>query len=278
MKRMEWQLNGVKESKLFVREWIPDVGAVKAVVCIVHGMGEHGDRYSHVAAHMTDHGFAVIALDQHGHGRSPGKLGHLISLDAASMDAALLIEEAGKRYKDRPIFLYGHSMGGNVALNCALRCKPTIKGLVLTSPWLRLAFKPHPAVEWFGRKLAGVFPTMHQSTGLKNEDLFRPGYSQAAPIAGDPLCHTKITLHTFMEISNGGEWAISHADTLHVPLLLMHGSSDRITSFETSSELADRLGDKCEWKRWEGAMHELHNDLEGEQAIEEIIKWIDLQL
>lgn len=278
MERLEWQLAGVQETNLFVREWMPEEEKAKAVVCLVHGMGEHGDRYSHVATRLTAAGFAVIALDQHGHGRSPGKRGHLLSLSAAINDVALLIEESRRKYAGIPIFLYGHSMGGNVAINCALRLKPPIAGLVLTSPWLRLAFKPHPAVEWFGRRLAGIVPTLQQSTGLLPGDLFRPGYFEAAPIVGDPLCHTRITLHTFSEISNGGEWALAHADTLHVPMLLMHGSADRITSYEASARLAEMLGKKCDWICRKGGMHELHNDLEAEQSIKEITIWLERQL
>lgn len=278
MRREEWKLTGTEGTDLFVREWKPDARDVRAVICLVHGMGEHGDRYQHVAAHCTEAGFALIALDQHGHGRSSGKRGHLLSMDAAASDAALIIEEAEKRNPGVPVFLYGHSMGGNVALNCALRLRPAIKGLILTSPWLRLAFSPHPLKEWIGRKLAVLLPELQQSTGLNPADLFRPGYAKAAAIVEDPLCHTKITLHSFNEIAAGGEWALAHADSLDVPLLLLHGTSDRITSLEASRLLAERLGARCEWRIWEGGLHELHNDVEAEQTINEIVDWLKRQL
>lgn len=278
MLRDEWVITGAKGSQIFLREWKSETIETKAVVCLVHGMGEHGDRYGHVAAQLTAAGFVLIALDQQGHGRSSGKRGHLHSLGAAVSDAALMIEEAGKRHPGTPIFLYGHSMGGNVALNCALRLQPPIRGLILTSPWLQLAFKPHPAVEWFGRKLVAVVPKMHQSTGLNPADLFRPGYDLAAPIVEDPLCHTKITLQTYMEITAAGEWAIAHASSLQVPLLLMHGTSDRVTSFEASALVAERIGDQCYFRRWDGGYHELHNDLEGKEAVQELIDWLEEQL
>ncbi|CAM3991605.1 lysophospholipase [Paenibacillus alkaliterrae] len=278
MLREEWHSIGANKAYLFIREWKPEAARVKAAVCLVHGMGEHGDRYSHVAEYFTEAGYALMALDQYGHGRSSGKRGHLNSLIAAASDTGLIIEEAGKRHPDVPVFLYGHSMGGNVALNCALRLNPPIKGLILTSPWLRLAFKPHPAVEWIGRRLASIVPALQQETGLNPADLYRPGYAKAAPIVEDPLCHTKITLHTYREIDAGGEWALAHADSLEVPVLLMHGSSDRITSLAASELLAERLGAKCEWKIREGGFHELHNDVEGEQNIKQIIDWIELQL
>lgn len=278
MQRDEWQITGAEGTTLFLREWKPAARNVKAVVCLVHGMGEHGDRYGHVAALFAEAGFALIALDQHGHGRSSGKRGHMLSLAAAVSDAALMIEAADKRHPGVPIFLYGHSMGGNVALNCVLRLQLKVQGLILTSPWLRLAFKPHPAVEWIGRRLAFVMPALQQSTGLNPADLFRPGYDQAAPIVEDPLCHTKITLHTYKEIDDGGEWALANASALRIPLLLMHGTSDRVTSLEASSLLAARIGKTCHFRRWEGGLHELHNDMEGDMVIKEIINWLEGQL
>jgi alpha-beta hydrolase superfamily lysophospholipase len=241
-------------------------------------MGEHGERYRHVAEELTEAGYATVALDQQGHGRSSGKRGHLPSLSAAVADVEQLIGEACKRYPGIPVFLYGHSMGGNVALNCALRRQPAIRGLILTSPWLRLAFRPNPAVEWIGRRLATVLPGLQQATGLKPEQLFRPGYEKASPIAGDELCHTRITLQTFREISDGGLWAVQNGASLHVPLLLMHGTADQVTSLEASRELADRLGERCQWLEWPEGYHELHNDSDGKRVIMEIKKWIQWQL
>ncbi|MGO4546823.1 lysophospholipase [Paenibacillus sp. 2TAB23] len=278
MLREEWLIIGAKGASLFVREWTPVTGKPKAVVCLIHGMGEHGDRYGHVAARFTEAGIAVIAHDQHGHGRSSGKRGHLHSLGAAASDAGLVIESAAERHPGVPIFLYGHSMGGNVAINCALRLRPGIQGLILTSPWLQLAFKPNAAVEWVGRRLAAVMPALQQSTGLNPADLFRPGYEHAAAVVGDPLCHTRITLRTFKEISDGGEWALANASSLHVPMLLLHGTSDRVTSIGASEQLAGVLGDVCSFRRWDGGYHELHNDLEGERTIGELIYWIEQQL
>jgi alpha-beta hydrolase superfamily lysophospholipase len=278
MLRDEWQIKGAKGSTLYLREWKPEAQAIKAVVCLVHGMGEHGDRYKHVAASFTEEGITLLALDQQGHGRSTGIRGHLPSLGAATSDAYLMLEAALERHPGVPIFLYGHSMGGNVALNCALRLHPPIRGLILTSPGLRLAFKPNAAVEWIGRRLAAVVPTMQQSTGLKPAELFRSGYDQAAPIVDDPLCHTKITLHTYIEIGEGGEWALEHAGSLKDPVLLMHGTSDLVTSYEASKLLSERIGERCRFVQWEGGYHELHNDLEGEKAKKVIINWVMGQL
>ncbi len=279
MLRKEWTVKGKNGTDIYMREWTSGKTgeALEAVVCIVHGMGEHGERYRHVAAEFAESGIATLALDQQGHGRSAGKRGHL-PLDNALSDALLLLEEAGKRYPGLPLFLYGHSMGGNVALNCALRRLPAISGLIVTSPWLRLAFAPPRAVEWVGRKLTRIVPALHQRTGLKPEQLYRVGYEQAALMEGDELCHTYVTLQTYVDFTASGLWAIEHGSSLRVPLLLMHGTEDRISSPEASGELAKRLGERCSWVAWPGGYHELHNDIEGNKVIMDIKKWIKQQL
>lgn len=279
MKRSEWTLNGENGSSLYVREWQPEHQPAQAVIVIIHGMGEHGERYTHTAFKLTAAGFIVIAYDQQGHGRSSGKRGHLPSIMEATGNAALLLRQAAERHEGLPRFLYGHSMGGNVAINCALRHKPVIQGLVLSSPWLRLAFNPPALQLWLGHRIAAIAPSLTQSTGLKPEDLYRPGYEGASSTVTDSLCHTKITVQTFMEINAAGVWAIEHGNQLTTPVLLMHGDADRITSYKASKELSDNIGDQgCEFVTWEGSYHELHNDLDADQVLDTLTEWLKRQL
>ncbi|MHA6482992.1 lysophospholipase [Paenibacillus sp. strain BS8-2] len=274
----EWQVSGTGVISLFVRSWEPISSASKAVICLSHGHGEHGGRYGHVAEAMAKNGYAVVAYDHYGHGRSQGKRGHMLSMEAAIADMTVMLEQCAELYPDVPVFLYGHSMGGNIALNCVLRTKPAIQGLILTSPWLRLAFNPPAFKEWLGRRLAFIWPTMPMSTGLKEEDLFRLDGTEAVrsrSMKGDPLSHTALTPRAFVEIQDAGEWAIRHGAELHVPLLLLHGTVDRVTSFEASRELAESVGEKCNWQPCEGGLHELHNDLRSDETINDILAWMN---
>jgi alpha-beta hydrolase superfamily lysophospholipase len=202
-------------------------------------------------------------------------------MEAAIADMTVMLEQCAKRHPDAPIFLYGHSMGGNIALNCALRTKPAIEGLILTSPWLRLAFKPPAVKEWIGRGLSSIWPSMPMSTGLKEEDLFLQDGSERKlrlSMKGDSLSHTTLTPKAYVEIHDAGEWAIKHGAELHVPLLLLHGTEDRITSFEASRQLAEAAGDGCLWRPWQGGLHELHNDSQGDETITYIMAWMNDKL
>jgi Lysophospholipase len=278
MQRTEWQTKGEAQSSLFVREWRPESAGAKAVVVLAHGIGEHGERYEFAAERMTRANLLVTAFDHYGHGRSEGKRGHLRSLDAALKDTETVILESASRHPELPVFLYGHSMGGNIALNCAIRRKPPIRGLIVTSPWLRLAFQPPAWKERAGKMLAPLWPSLSLSTGLDPADLYRTGGPESRSVVGDPLCHTRISLRTYTDLQAAGEWALRHADRLEVPLLLMHGTADRITSWHASEQLARLLSGKCEWRAWEGGLHELHNDTEGLETIDYISDWVNRQL
>lgn len=278
MIRTDWQFSGANGAEIYAREWLPDVKEPRGVVCIVHGMGEHGERYSSVAERLTSDGYAVFAHDQEGHGRSLGKRGHISSIEAAVQNTSLLMEQARARHQNLPCFLYGHSMGGNVALNCALRLQPKIDGLILSSPWLRLAKGPNAVMKVLARLLVRAVPRLSLSTGISPDDLYRPGYDHAVPFMNDPLCHSFITIRTFHIMTDSGEWAIAHCDELQVPVLLVHGTGDKVTSYEASKEVADRLEERCKFVTYDGGYHELHNDIFAVHLLNIVTNWITRRL
>ncbi|WP_223869841.1 alpha/beta hydrolase [Paenibacillus sabuli] len=259
---------------LYAREWRDSEAEANAVVCLVHGMGEHSGRYAELALRLTGAGYAVLAYDQRGHGRSPGTRGHTPSMEALRADAAALIELARRRRPELPRVLYGHSMGGNVALSCALHLQPRLHALVLTSPWLRLAFEPPRLKLLVGRGMARIWPAFSQSTGLQASDLVHE-LPDLPPKSADPLVHDRITAGMYFALMREGLWAISHADRLQVPLLLLHGLADPVTSERASAELAAALGERCTYAAWPDGLHELHQDKDKAQVMDMIVDWLD---
>jgi alpha-beta hydrolase superfamily lysophospholipase len=252
----------------------PDQGA-EAVVCIVHGMGEHGGRYGHVADVLREAGFAVYAIDQQGHGHASGKRGHAKSVLHLADDAARMVEQASQRHPGLPVFLYGHSMGGNVALSCALRLRPAIAGLILSSPWLRLAFDPPSYKVAVGRAIGAVWPSLTMPTGLKGGSLYR-NEKLRLDDQKDRLLHNRISASLFFSLRDEGERSIRAAAGLDVPLLLLHGTADGVTSYAATRELASRLSGTCTFLSREGGYHELHNDEGAEEVLAEVASWIKL--
>src|SRR5438067_2431459 len=120
--------------RLFVRCAGPEPEPMRASVLLVHGMGEHSARYFHVAEHLVRRGYRVCALDLRGHGRSTGRRGDITRYEVLLDDLALAWERLLPA-DGAPSFLYGHSLGGQIALNFAVEKKPAVAGAVITSPW-----------------------------------------------------------------------------------------------------------------------------------------------
>jgi alpha-beta hydrolase superfamily lysophospholipase len=141
MKHTEFTFETFDRLQLFGQSWQPEEQP-RAVVCLIHGIGEHGGRYAHVADALTQAGYTLFALDLRGHGKSTGSRGHTPSYEALMNDISSLLEIINKQFPQFPFFLCGHSLGGNLVLNYILRRQPQFKGVIVTAPWLRLAFEP----------------------------------------------------------------------------------------------------------------------------------------
>jgi len=267
-----WNFQSEDGITFFAREWKPD--SAKAVIALVHGHGEHIGRYEHVAEAMNAAGYAMTGFDLRGHGRSTGKRGHAPSYDALLDDVMRFLRQTAARFPDMPIFLYGHSLGGNLVINTALRRKPAVKGVIATGPWLRLAFEPPAAKISLAKTMQSILPGLLQSSGLETAAL---SHDEAVVRAyeNDPLVHDKISARLFVVMYDAGLWALEHASELTLPMLLMHGSADRLTSADASREFAERAGEKVTLKIWDGAYHEIHNEPEKEDVFRTMIAWMD---
>lgn len=136
-------------------DWQPECEA-SAAVCLVHGIGEHVGRYGHVAAALNRAGYAMVGFDQRGHGHSDGARGFVPRYDVFLEDMRLQVEEVRRMFPGTTLFLNGHSMGGNLVLYYCLRRKPTLSGVVSTSPQLRMATKAPAWKTTLGRLMLNV--------------------------------------------------------------------------------------------------------------------------
>lgn len=271
MPHRELELQATDGINLLVNEWTVD--APKATVALVHGMGEHATRYAHVAAALNAAGISVVASDHRGHGRSGGKRGHTPSYDQLLIDVDMLLAHAHTVAQGSRIFLYGHSMGGNVVLNHALRKESDVAGVIASSPWLRLAFEPPK----FEVSLAGIFrnilPGFVQGTKLDASAISRDKAVVDAYIK-DPLVHDRISVSFFLGTYEAGLWALAHAAEMKKPLYIFHGTADRLTSHDASLQFSQLADGDVSWRSWDGLFHECHNEPEKAQVIASIIDWI----
>jgi alpha-beta hydrolase superfamily lysophospholipase len=249
----------------------------KALVVLIHGMGEHFGRYAHVAEFFTRNGYAFAGMDLRGHGRSQGKRGHTPSYEYLMNDIELLISTIQVDFPELPLFIYGHSMGGNLVLNALIRRSLPITAAVISAPYLKLAFEPPKWKTVLGKISAKWWPELTQPTGLDTEALSRDSNVILA-YNNDLLVHDKITSSFFVNVHFAGPYVLEHAVNIKVPLLLMHGTKDRLTSPRATQELHKRIPERSELKLWEGFYHELHNEPEQEELLSFVTEWLEKHL
>ncbi|HPC99065.1 MAG TPA: lysophospholipase [Bacteroidales bacterium] len=246
---------------------------VKAFILLVHGIGDHTGRYVEWAARFTREDIGFLAVDLPGHGKSDGKRGVISSYDLTDEMINQLIAEYRKTYPGIPLFIYGHSLGGNIVLSYLLRTRPDVKGAVVTSPWLKLTFEPSPARVFLAKIMKSVFPSFVQPTALNTAHLSHDK-EVVKKYTEDPLVHDKISAGLFHSAVSASGYVLSNISQLNVPLLLMHGTDDLITSPEGSREIAAK-SDKITLRLWEGGYHELHNEPFRDEVFDYILKWIN---
>lgn len=276
MKTFESGWQNSEGIRFFVRGWEPDK-RLKAVVVLVHGHGEHTGRYAHVGQAFAASGYALVGFDLRGHGRSGGPRGHTPDYERLLDDLTDFLTQMKVRYPKKPVFLYGHSLGGNLVLNFVLRRKPKVQGVIATAAWLQTTFKLPAARLAVARALNRILPSFTEATGLETAALSHDVRVVEAYVH-DPLVHSRISVRLFSGISESGVWAAEHAANFPIPLLLMHGTADRIISPGAARAFAERAGKKVTWRGWEGWYHEIHNEPQGTRVLKVMTGWMDARL
>lgn len=262
---------------IHAQEWKP-AGNIKAVIILVHGLGEHCGRYKHVAEFYNNNGITVLSFDHIGHGKSEGIRGHELSYDSTCDDIQMLMDTAKTEYPGLPIFLYGHSLGAAQVLYMILSRKPQIEGAIATSPVLQPAVAPSVLKVTLARLLNKIMPAFTMENDLDLDALSRDENVVKA-YKDDPLVTGKISARLGLELLGKGSWIFANAGALNIPLLLMQGSEDRIVDPKCSAKFGACAPKQwITFKEWQGFYHELHNEPEKKDVLDHQLSWITKQL
>ncbi|MBN2118245.1 MAG: lysophospholipase [Anaerolineales bacterium] len=280
MKAFEAKLDGQDGTPFYVQGWEPDHTEPKALIALVHGLGEHTGRYAHVGKAMTEAGYALAGFDLRGHGKSGGARGHTPSLDAYMQDIRQFLGLLKQRYPDIPHFLYGHSLGGVLTLAYAIQYGAGLKGVMVTGPGLHAALQEQKAkvaaVKLLGAFLPGV--TMH--SGLDPATISRdPEVVQT--YLEDSLVHYNASLGFGKAGLTAIDLCFTRAREFPAPLLIMHGTGDRLaypSGSEDFAKLVEAAGGDVTLKLWDGLYHEVHNEPEKADVFKFMIEWLDEHL
>jgi len=249
MDRTEGSFSGAGGVEIAWQAWTGEQ-PTRAVVVIAHGLCEHGGRYGNVVDSIVPNGYAVVAPDHRGHGRSGGERALIEDVEAATADLGTVIDQARADHPGAPVFLLGHGMGG--ALGIALR--HPLDGLILSAPMLTPP-RPSPV----------------DATALSRDP------EVVSAFENDPLVHHgPIPDGTVSALS--AEIAAFDAKQLTLPFLLMHGYADRVADPEKSRAFHAAAGsDDKILVFWAGLFHEIFNEPpeDREEPLERLQRWLD---
>jgi len=258
---------------LFVRRWETEGVPHQWTFVIVHGLGEHGGRYQHLAAWFTPRGATVYAMDHRGHGRSGGPRGHAPSLIALLDDIDAVVVRA-RAESGGPLVLIGHSFGGLLAIAYALDRPDRIDKAIFSAPALVARVK----VPAWKQALARVLPTVAPKASFANEidpNVLSHDHTVAPAYSSDPLVHNQITAGLYASTIARGEEFIGRAPELRVPFLLMHGRDDQIVDPAGSQRFFARATahDRA-FCLYPGFYHEIFNEIDQERVFQDIESWL----
>lgn len=279
MKETNFNMKSSHGLNLIGRDWYPDDQSPKAVITLIHGLGDHSGRFTHVAEFFTNRGIAVTTFDLPGHGRSEGKRGHFESYDAVMQDIQSLLQYTAEKYPGLPVFLYGHSLGGALVLYFGYTQIATLRGMVVTSPGLSPAAPVPPFTMALGKILSRLMPSFGMDNGLdisgiSHDPLVVERYRN------DSLVHPYISARLGMDLIANGEWMLTQnsSSPFPYPLLLMQGDQDRLVNPHKNIAFGQQLTGNVTFKIWQGMYHELHNEPAQLDVFHFVYDWIEHRL
>ncbi len=263
--------NGIE---LFRQSWRPD-GAPRAALVNLHGLGDHSSLYPTLTDHFVPLGIAIHTMDLRGHGRSPGQRGYLDDWADYREDVGALVRAAAG--DGAPVFLLGNSLGGLIALDYALDRPASLSGVIAAAPPLGPLGVPR-ALMALGRVMSRVWPRFSLRTGMDLSALTRDAAARQA-VLDDPLFHRRGTARLSTEVTAAISRVLRRAPELTVPVLLVHGTADRMVLPDGTRDFFGRLTlDDRTLIEYPGAYHALFADLDTPAVLTDVERWIDRHL
>jgi alpha-beta hydrolase superfamily lysophospholipase len=275
--RTEHTFDGVGGVRIVYDVWTPDV-TPRAVVILSHGFGEHARRYDHVAQRFGRDGLLTYALDHRGHGRSGGKRVVVKDISEFTGDFDTLVGIATHEHPGVPRIVLGHSMGGGIVFAYGVEHPDNYDLMVLSGPAVAAQTAVSPLLACLAKTIGAIAP------GLPLQQLDAGAVSRDPAVVDayntDPLVyHGKVPGGIARVLLLVGETMPQRAASLAAPLLVVHGSDDRLIPVEGSRQLVADVGSSdVELKIYPGLYHEVFNEPEQDQVLDDVVSWINARL
>jgi alpha-beta hydrolase superfamily lysophospholipase len=270
--REEW-FSGEGGVRLFRRSWHPET-APKGVLVNVHGLGDHSGLYPTLVEHFVPHGWVVHAPDLRGNGRSAGRRGHVGRWTEFREDLRRCLELVREEEHELPLFLLGNSLGGLIVLEYALHHPDGLRGVIAIAPPLGSLGIPAPLL-WAGRVLSRLWPGFTLETGLDLSGLSRDPTAVETVLA-DPLFHRRGSARLSTEVPEAAQRVRSGAAGFPLPVLVLHGSADRMVFPDGSRAFMAAVGQRDKtFREYPEAYHVLLADTNREEVLADLERWME---
>ena len=273
MKHGEGTLSAPVGATLYYQSWMPDDDCT-AILLVAHGLAEHSGRYEHFAAFFVARGYAVYALDHIGHGKSDGDRCHLDKFSDYTDGISSLLAKALEMWPEVPAILIGHSMGGLIATRYLIDRQADFAACVLSGTALHPAEKlssiQNLLMRFFSRFLPKMRVLQLDASEVSRDPAVVDSYRE------DPLVFSgKITARLAEQVFSTMTWIPDRLSVIELPMLILHGSNDGLTSPEGSKMLHQRISSGIKKLTiYEGLYHEVYNEPEQKQVMTDVADWL----
>ena len=240
MKHRDGRFTGAQGHSIYYQYWEPELPP-RAVLLVAHGAGEHSSRYLQLAQFFTGHHYAVAALDLNGHGNSEGIPGHVNDLEDYLFELGVLHQQVTEHFVGVPVFLLGHSMGGLIGSLYLLQHQTRFQGAILSGPAIMTSQQP-PLVQVFAIRLLAVLAPRLGVLQLDASGVSRDPQVVKKYVEDPQVLHGKMSARMVRELFAGMNTVQAEAAEITLPILLLHGGEDVMTSPQGSRFLCDHVG------------------------------------
>ena len=277
MKHREGYLKGVRDTDIYYQCWLPE-GEPKAILLIVHGLAEHSGRYMNVVNHFVPSGYAVYGIDHIGHGKSGGARVFVERFQDYTKPLRKYFDMIQDWQPEKHIFLIGHSLGGLISAAYLLGHQDELSGAVLSGPGIKVPDNISAATIFVGNMLSIIIP----KAGLIRLDAKSISRDPVVVDAyvNDPLVYTgKTTARLGTEILKTMRHVTKYATKIMLPIMIVQGSDDKLVDPSGAQLLYDLVGSEDKTiKIYDGFYHEVFNEPEHEQVLNDVKTWIEALL
>ena len=274
MNHIEGNFRGVRNANIYYQAWLPE-GDVRAVLLVIHGLGEHCGRYMNVVNYFVPLGYAIYGFDHIGHGKSEGVREFVERFEDYTNTLTIYYNMVKNLQPGKPLFLLGHSMGGLIASYCLLDHQANFKGAVISAPSIKVSDSISKATIIVGKILSVIAPKMGLVRVVDANNISRDP-EVVRDYLNDPLVFRgKTPVRLGAELLKAMLCVTTKADKITLPFIVLQGSEDKIVDPAGAQMLYDKASSKDKTiKVYEKLYHEVFNEPERARVLKDVETWL----